>query len=272
MRRERWKNISSCFSVYNPIDDRYGIDTPYWKVEEIISLFNAKFQNNYSPARFVSRDEQCIRNNHRTALRHTRMPKSYIQEGIRMEALTSTRGVMISCMIDFPGITHLDQTLTLIKNLSHTGHVIFMDRLYTSYKVVQLAKLEKQYVVGTCRSDRGFSQDLQESVCKLSPGQFEWQFKNGVYAYAWKDSAHCQLLSSFHLPESSSVWRRAPGLKEKLERPAPSSFVDYNLGMGGNDVGDMLRSGISTHSKSKKWWKGIFFYLLDQTLIASFRI
>ena len=36
-------------------------------------------------------------------------------------------------------------------------------------------------------------------------------------------------------------------------------------------MGDMIRSRTSSHGTAKKWWKAIFFYLLDQTIIATFR-
>jgi hypothetical protein len=49
------------------------------------------------------------------------------------------------------------------------------------------------------------------------------------------------------------------------------AIVDYNDGMGGNDVGDMLRSRSTMHGTSKKWWRGIFCYCEDETHIATYR-
>ena len=42
--------------------------------------------------------------------------------------------------------------------------------------------------------------------------------------------------------------------------------------MGGNDAGDSLRSRISTHQLSKKWWKALFFFVIDLALVATFKI
>ena len=124
---------------------------------------------------------------------------------------------------------------------------------------------------GTCRSDRGFPLDLQDSTLSLEVGKSDWRFKQGVYAYAWQDSAHCQCLSTYHPPEVTTVQRRVQGHNGKVDCEAPVAFRDYNLGMGGNDVGDMLRSRISVHSTSKKWWHGIFCYIEDQSHISTFR-
>jgi hypothetical protein len=41
---------------------------------------------------------------------------------------------------------------------------------------------------------------LQESSFKLNVGEWDWRFKDGIYAYSWMDSAHCQILSSFYHP------------------------------------------------------------------------
>mmetsp|Transcript_11589 Transcript_11589/g.14386 ORF Transcript_11589/g.14386 Transcript_11589/m.14386 type:complete len:205 (-) Transcript_11589:24-638(-) len=39
-----------------------------------------------------------------------------------------------------------------------------------------------------------------------------------------------------------------------------------------NDLGDVLRTNMSSHCKSKKWWKGVFYYIFDQAIISSFRV
>ena len=79
-------------------------------------------------------------------------------------------------------------------------------------------------------------------------------------------------LSSFHAPEDNSVTRRARGQPGKVSKSAPTALVDFNIGMGGNDCGDMMRSRISCHKKSRKWWKGIFYYVIDQVLICCYKI
>ena len=274
MSRDRFKAICSLMTIYNPTDDRINLPgiAPHWKTEEYFSKFRANARKNYSPGLFVSRDEQCIRNNHRTRLRHTRMKKKFIQIGIRMEVISSTDGVILDFMIDIPGTSRNQQTKQLISSLQTKGHVIFMDRLYTSFSLVRSVKTDlQQYVCGTCRSDRGFPLELQESCCKLQAGEYNFRTRAGVIAYCWKDSAHCQLLSSYHNPEPSVVTRRQRGVGV-VERPPPKAFSDYNKGMGGNDVGDMLRSRNTTHNRSNERWHAVFYYLIDQAIIATYRI
>ena len=163
--------------------------------------------------------------------------------------------------------------MELIGKLKNEGHVVFLDRLYCSYSLIQEALREKNtYVCGTTRNDRGFPLHLQEGNVDLEPGEWLWSIKNGVAAYSWMDSAHAQLLSSFHEPELATVLRRVRGQAGKITRLSCSAFKDFNIGMGGNDTGDMLRSRMSVHLKSNKWWKSLFYFVIDQALIATYRI
>ena len=269
MGRERWKALNSALSVYDPSAESDDNNTPYWKIHNLVETFRDIFRKNYQPSQFISRDEQCVKNHHRTKLRHLHMPKKYIQIGIRIEALTSIKGVVIDFMIDYPDTSHNLQTLEMIKSVQTKGHLFFMDRLYTSFFIVQEALKIDQYVAGTCRSDRGFPLEIQETVLKMNPGEWQWRYRKNVYAYSWVDSAHCQLLSSFHPPKH--VERRVRGQSGRVQRAAPQAFADYNAGMGGCDLGDNLRSRYSSHQRSKKWWKAILYYIIDQTHIATYR-
>ena len=155
MGRDRFTAISSALTIYPP-EAELGNTTPYWKIQHLLDEFNMSCVSNYDCSRFISRDEQCIKNHHRTSLRHYKMPKRMIQEGIRVECVTSRLGVMQNCMLDLPGVTHYEQTMTLLSSLKRKGHVIFMDRLYTSAKLVKGALTLSQYVCGTTSSNKGF--------------------------------------------------------------------------------------------------------------------
>ena len=57
-------------------------------------------------------------------------------------------------------------------------------------------------------------------------------------------------------------------MPNNVRRSAPQAIVDFNIAMG-NDTGDMKRSRMTCHKRSRKWWKGIFYfyYVLDQVII-----
>ena len=47
----------------------------------------------------------------------------------------------------------------------------------------------------------------------------------------------------------------------------PSAVQMYNLHMGGVDLADQLRSYYKVGRPSKKWWRYIFWFLLDVTIV-----
>jgi len=170
MSRDRYSTINSLLTIYPADDGPDEPSPPYWKVGNLIHHFNANCRRNYSASRHCSRDEQCIKNHHRTPLRHYRMPKRMITEGIRVECVTSKGGVMLQFMLDLPGVTHHEQTLNLIRTLKYEGHVVYMDRLYTSLKLLLDAKQYCQYVCGTSSVRRGFPPQLAEHSEVTDPG------------------------------------------------------------------------------------------------------
>ena len=96
--------------------------------------------------------------------------------------------------------------------------------------------------------------------------------RSGINAFSWKESATVNVLSSYHFPKDSFVYRRVRGMANKVRRSAPQAIVDFNIGMGGKDTGDMKRSRMTCHKRSRKWWKGIFYYVLDQVIICCNKI
>ena len=200
------------------------------------------------------------------------MPKKYVANGIRCECVTTPDGVMLDFVLDIPNVPYELKTLYLLKNLRNKGHVTFCDRLYTSINVFRSSLDIGQHMCGTAKTNRGFPKCLSAEELTLEVGEWKALCNGTVVAFAWMDSGHCQLLSTFHIQEDGYVLRRVRGISGRQRRPTATAFVDYNVGMGGNDCGDMLRSRISCHLTTAKWWKAVFFYCIDQAVIASYRI
>ena len=52
--------------------------------------------------------------------------------------------------------------------------------------------------------------------------------------------------------------------------PVPGMVDDYNHFMGGVDIADQLRSGFTTQRRGVKYWRPLFHWLLDTTIINEF--
>ena len=56
----------------------------------------------------------------------------------------------------------------------------------------------------------------------------------------------------------------------RIPLPCPQSIISYNEKMGGVDRGDQLRGYYCCHTKSRKFYKYIFYFLLDVVITNSF--
>ena len=56
----------------------------------------------------------------------------------------------------------------------------------------------------------------------------------------------------------------------RISLPCPGAIISYNTYMGGVDRGDHLRGYYSCHSKSRKFYKYIFYFLLDTAVTNAY--
>ena len=108
------------------------------------------------------------------------MPKKYVANGIRIECITTPDGVLIDFLIELPGITYHAKTVELLRRLRRKGHVVSMDRLYTSISLCDVAMSMQQHICGTVRSDRGFPTSLQTAACRGTTAAYAWEIADFI--------------------------------------------------------------------------------------------
>ena len=69
--------------------------------------------------------------------------------------------------------------------------------------------------------------------------------------------------------ESATIPSRVPGRPNKTK---PVVVMKYNSAMGGVDKADQLAVYYCFQRKSLKWWKKVFFWLLETSVVNSFII
>ena len=76
-----------------------------------------------------------------------------------------------------------------------------------------------------------------------------------------------------HKKAVEEVMKRPKGAKEKKSTPCPSMIVDYNQNMGGVDLTDQYLSYYYlTTKRTLKWWKKVFWRLIDICVLNSWVI
>jgi hypothetical protein len=76
-----------------------------------------------------------------------------------------------------------------------------------------------------------------------------------------------------HNASVTTVMKRPKGEKDKRPLPCPTCIADYNEYMGGVDLMDQQLSYYSlTRRRTLKWWKKVFWHLIDIAVVNSWII
>ena len=104
----------------------------------------------------------------------------------------------------------------------------------------------------------------------LFRGDSETVQKGKVSASAWMDRKVVMVMSSNCQPTGVGTVLRRLQDGSRVSVPCPESIISYNKFMGGVDRGDQLRGYYSCRTKSRKFYKYIFTFLLDVAITNSF--
>ena len=138
----------------------------------------------------------------------------------------------------------------------------FMDNFYTSYQLFTDLLKHKTGVCGTVRCNRfGFPKQLQGKM-KMKKGEAKFLQCDGITAVRWFDKRDVFAMSTLHGNEMLSITTKAS--TEPINKP--KLIADYNTiitCMSGVDLCDQLLVYYALNRKTTKWWKRLFFRLLD---------
>ena len=135
-----------------------------------------------------------------------------------------------------------------------------MDRLYTSFEVADWLLERKITMVGTIQSNRVGIPSAVKAVDERELNSYD------LY---WRNDGKCNL--------SSYVVKTSKGKKNVLllstvepllgvtkdDKQKPALYKLYDFTKGGTDIIDQKMGAYTTKSKSRKWTKVAFSYLLD---------
>ncbi|KAG5891125.1 hypothetical protein JTB14_022237 [Gonioctena quinquepunctata] len=140
-------------------------------------------------------------------------------------------------------------------NLGKSGNMITSPLLHD-------ALYEKKInCCGTVKANRMYMPKFQKRIEK---GDVKVFSNKKLLALKWKDKRDIHKLTSIHNNEMRCL-KNSRG--ENILKPA--AVVDYNQNMGGVDKTDMLLSTTKTVRKCIKWYKKVFFHLLDLAVLNS---
>lgn len=244
-----------------------------FKVRPILDYVRNKCGGNFLPTKNISIDEGMIGFRGRLSFRQY-MPAKPTKHGIKVwMAADSSNGYVLNFEVYLgkepdqrPRIYGLgyDVVTSMIRPYMNKNHHVFFDNFFSSVKLLEHLASNDTYACATVRPNR---KDLPPCAKdKLRPGQKLVRQKGNVVFTKWHDKRDVYVISSNLSPlaEDSVVSRR----NQQVSKPAVVEL--YNKHMGGVDLADQLRNYYSLGRSSCKWYRYLFWFLVDISICNSF--
>ena len=262
------------------------LDQPQRRIHKVKSFLDAlvgRFQACYTAGREVAIDETMVGFRGRFGPRQY-MPQKPTKWGIKAYTMAdSSNGYMLNILLYMGRETLLDVqppppqhlpipakvVLSLMTPYLDRGHHLYCDRYYSSIPLVQ--ELEKHDTAFTGIINRN-RVDLPNEVRlrkTMKKGEVKAYRCGNLLVMAWREkkkSKHLIMISSAGNAQMMTTSIR--GQEEPVVKPV---LVDqYNHYMNGVDRADQLTVYYSFTRKTKKWWRKIFFWLLEVSTVNSY--
>ena len=192
-------------------------------------------------------------------------------DGIRIYSLNGSKtGYTNNFRVDLRDGTSIEAIFcSVLTPFENKGYTVWGDNAFTTVNMLRYCKDRGINFAGTTRTTYGFPSTLVDD--SLEAGEWRWLMTSeGFLAAYWADVGYVKLMSNFHSPESGQVMRRVTGQADKEARGAPTLGVEYNNFMGGTDLKDFIRGMYTTHRRGKKWWRCLFYWVLDTSMYNAF--
>ena len=250
---------------------------PLYKVRPLVQLCQHTFIEHYVPAREMSVDEAMIRYKGRVFFRQY-MPKKPIKWGIKVWTLADSKTGFVSNFEVYLGKKPQSQqaehglctrvVLDLSKPFHHSNRHLYFDNFFNSQVVVEELLKLGLYACGTLNANR-LPPPLKvgRSSVKIRPGETRQLQKGNLLVTMWHDKRQVAVLSSNCQPNQTMVVKRRtkqPPYVKDISMPAP--IRQYNTFMGGVDLNDQFQSYYPSGRTGMKWWRYIFWFLLDVSI------
>ncbi|XP_058873937.1 piggyBac transposable element-derived protein 4-like isoform X2 [Acipenser ruthenus] len=254
------------------------------KVRNVVSYIDSKCRELFIPGRDICIDESTVGFKGRIIFKCYN-PQKPTKWGMRVFVLADCETGYVSAIVPYFGSPTTDSlprpdmqfssriVLHLCKTLLRTtnghGFHLFTDRFYTGYDLaMELLKI-KIHLTGTIMANRrGLPAPVKQGLKLKTNEPVSFSKDNKVMVLGWKDKRLVLMLSTFHGSDCEKVQRTIKrGAIEELEKP--SVICDYTSKMGAVDRADHYCASYAFSRKSVKWWRKMFFWLLEVAIVNS---
>ena len=173
-----------------------------------------------------------------------------------------------------PAYSSLPQPARVVLHLADKyldkGHHIFTDRYYTSIPLANhLYQLHTAFTGTSMRNRVGLPQEIRKPLRKLGGNEMRAFRDSKMVALEWKapkGKSSVIMLST----ESAASVTRVQLSRNRGEVQKPLVVHRYNQSMNGVDRADQNSVYYSFIRKSRKWWRKLFFWMIEVTTVNSY--
>ncbi|XP_008434350.1 piggyBac transposable element-derived protein 4-like [Poecilia reticulata] len=172
------------------------------------------------------------------------------------------------------GLTHDAVQKLLNTKVLGTGYKLYVDNFYTSPALFTDLLEKRIWACGAIKANRnGFPKTTGNALDKNSEhGSIRWIRKDSVLFVQWRDTRDVCLCSTLHTAHAGDTVGRnvRDGRWTRKEIPVPPAVKDYSRCMGGVHISDAPTGYHQVLQKTRKWYKTLFFHLVDIAVVNAF--
>ena len=267
MSRRRFCQISQYLHVSN--EDQYPNDK-LAKIRSFVDHLVPAFQKHWTPHREISIDEQMIGTRCRVGFIQY-MPKKPVKFGVKNWVLADS---VFPYVCNFQIYTGKDErtsedglvsrvVMDLVEPYLNRNHRLYMDNFYTSPSLCVKLYEKGTLSCGTVRQDRKLmpASLMIKNTPKYRCGESTFLKHHNLTVVRWKDKRDVFALSTFH----------GNACDDDLPHK-PKMIENYNKFMNGVDRADQLLTYYSMDMKSRKWWKKVFWRLVELCITNAYQV
>ena len=172
--------------------------------------------------------------------------------------------------IDIPADDPLGHSGSVVKVMMEpyldNGHILYTDNFYTSPSLSEFLHSRNTGSAGTVRPNR----KGMPTFPPVTRGQCVTKSKEATLALRWRDKRDITLLSTIHPGQMLDSGKTDPVTRERVMKP--DVVIDYTKNMRLVDKSDMQIASVDCMRRSIKWYKKLFFHLVDVALLNAFNL
>ena len=253
-----------------------------FKVRGLLDLLIPKFESEYHIHQECTIDEAMIPFKGRLAFKQYMKAKP-TKWGIKVFVLADASNGYIRTFQIYTGKSLEDGNssvglctkvvLDLMSGLEGSGLHLYTDNYNTSPSLYLYNR--GITACGTGRPNRiGFPKELLTKATNTNRGFVDFLSNGPLLATIWVDKRSIYFLSTIHVAEpplgSTCAVKRRTTTGAQEDKPCPPCLPDYQCFMREVDLNDQMEQYYNLGRSSIKWWKRIFYYLVESTILNSF--